>query len=38
MGGWILNGLIEEDLSKHYNVKVRKFPGAAVHDLNHHVN
>ena len=34
----ILNGLIEENLSKQHNVRIRKFPGATVDDLNYHVH
>ena len=34
----ILNGLIEENLSKQHNVRIRKFSGAAVDDLNYHVH
>ena len=34
----ILNGEIEENLSKQYNVKIRKFSGATVDDLNYHVH
>ena len=34
----ILNGEIEENLSKRYNVKIRKFSGATVDDLNYHVH
>ena len=32
-----LNGLIEENLSKQH-VRIRKFPGATVNDLNYHVH
>ena len=35
MGDLILNGLIEENLSKQHNVRIRKFPGATVDDLNY---
>ena len=38
MGDSILNGLIEENLSKQHNVRIRKFPGATVDDLNYHVH
>ena len=31
----ILNGLIEENLSKQHHVRTRKFPGATVDDLNY---
>ena len=34
----ILNGLIEENLSKQHNVRIRKLPGATVDNLNHHVH
>ena len=34
----ILNGLTEENLSKQHNVRIRKFPGATVDDLNYHVH
>ena len=37
-GDSILNGLIEENLSKQHNVRIRKFPGATVDDLNYHVH
>ena len=33
MGDSILNGLIEENISKQHNVRIRKFPGATVDDL-----
>ena len=36
MGGSILNGVIEINLSNHRSVKIRKFPGATVDDLQHH--
>ena len=32
-----LNGLIEENLSKQH-VRIRKFPGATVNDLNYYVH
>ena len=38
MGESILNGLIEENLSKQHNVRIRKFPGNTVDDLNYHVH
>ena len=38
MGDSILNGLIEENLSKQHNVRIRKYPGAIVDDLNYHVH
>ena len=38
MGDSVLNGLIEENLSKQHNVRIRKFPGATVYDLNYHVH
>ena len=38
MGDSILNGLIEEILFKQHNVRIRKFPGATVDDLNCHVH
>ena len=38
IGDSILNGLIEENLSKQHNVRIRKFPGATVDDLNYHVH
>ena len=38
IGDSILNGLIEENISKQYNVRIRKFPGATVDDLNYHVH
>ena len=31
-----MNGLIEENLSKQNNVRIRKFPGDTVDDLNYH--
>ena len=34
----ILNALIEENLSKQHNVRIKKFPGATVDDLNYHVH
>ena len=34
----ILNGLIEEHLSKQHYVIIRKFPGATVDDPNYHVH
>ena len=34
----ILNRLIEENLSKEHDDRIRKFPGATVVDLNHHVH
>ena len=37
MGDSILDGLIEENVSKQHNVRIRKFPGATVDDLNYHV-
>ena len=37
IGDSILNGLIEENLSKHYKVRIKKILGATVDDLNHHV-
>ena len=37
MGDSILNGLTEENLSKQHNVRIRKFPGATVDDLNYRV-
>ena len=38
MGDSILNDLNEEKLSKQYNFRIRKFPGATVDDLNHPVH
>ena len=38
IGDSILNGLIEENISKQHNVRIRKFPGATVDDLNYHVH
>ena len=38
MGDSILNGLIAENLSKEHNVRIRKYPGATVDDLNYHVH
>ena len=37
MGDLILNGLIEKNLSKQHNVRIRKFYCATVDDLNYHV-
>ena len=37
MGDSILNGLIEENLSKQHKVGIRKLPGATMDDLNYHV-
>ena len=37
MGDSILNGRNEENLSKQHSVRIRKFPGATVNDLNYHV-
>ena len=34
----MLNGLIEENLSKQHNVRIRKFPGVTVDNLNYHVH
>ena len=34
----ILNGLIEENLCKQHNVRITKFPGATVDDLNYHIH
>ena len=34
----MLNGLIEENLSKQHNIRIRQFPGATVDDLNHYVH
>ena len=34
----ILNGLIEENVLKQHNVRIRKFPAATVDDLNYHVH
>ena len=36
IGGAILNGVIERNLSNDRSVKIRKFPGATVDDLRHH--
>ena len=36
MGDSVLNGLIEQNLSKQHNVRIRKFPGATADDLNYH--
>ena len=33
-----MNGLIEENLSKQHNVRIRKFPRATVDDFNYHLN
>ena len=38
IGDSILNGLIEENLSKQHNVRIRKFPGATVDDLSYRVH
>ena len=38
MGDSILNELIEENLSKQHNVRIRKFPGPTMDDLNYHVH
>ena len=38
IGDSILNGLIEENISNQHNVRIRKFPGATVDDLNYHVH
>ena len=38
IGDSLLNGLIEENVSKYYKVRIRKFPGANADDLNHHVH
>ena len=38
MGDSILDGLSEENVSKQHNVRIRKFPGATVDDLNYHVH
>ena len=38
IGDSTLNGLIEENFSKQHNVRIRKFPGATVDDLNYHVH
>ena len=38
MGDSILNGLIEENLSKQHDVRIRKYFGATVNDLNYHVH
>ena len=37
MGDSILHGAIGKNLSNDRSVKVRKFPGATVDDLRHHV-
>ena len=34
----ILNGLIEENISKQHNVKIRKFPRTTVDDLIYHIH
>ena len=36
IGDLILSGLIEENLSKQHNIRIRKFPGAIVDDLSYH--
>ena len=33
-----MKGLIKENLSKQHNVRIRKFPGGNIHDLNYHVH
>ena len=33
-----MNGLIEENLSKQHNIRIRKFPAAIADDLNYRVN
>ena len=38
MGDSILNELIEENISKQHNARIRKFPGATVDDLDYHVH
>ena len=38
MGDSILNGLIDENISKQHNVRIRKFPGATVDDLSYRVH
>ena len=38
MGDSILNGLIEENLFRQHNVRIRKFPGVIVDGLNYHVH
>ena len=38
MGDSILNELIEENISKQHNTRIRKFPGATVDDLYYHVH
>ena len=38
MGESILNGLIEENLSKQHNVRIRKYSRATLDDLNYHVH
>ena len=38
MGDSILNGLTEENLSKQYDVSIRKFPRTTGDDLNYHVH
>ena len=37
MGDSILNGVIERNSSNNRSVKIRKFPGATVNYLQHHV-
>ena len=38
MGDLILNGLIEENLSKQHNIRIKKFSRATVDDLDYHVH
>ena len=38
IGDLILNGIIEENLSKQHSGRIRKFPGATVDDLNYHLH
>ena len=38
IGDLILNGPFEENLAKQHNVRIRKFHGATVDDLNYHVH
>ena len=38
MADLILNRLIEENICKEHNDRIRKFPGATMGDLNHHVH
>ena len=38
IGDSILNGLIEENLSKQHNIRIRKFPAAILDDLNYRVH